>query len=374
MTSPQTATADAPTLVVEGVGKRFGDRQAVRDVSFQVARGELLAIIGPNGAGKTTTLRMLAGLLAPSAGEVEILGESILGVAGTHGVHRSVGYMPDFFGVYEDMLAWEYLDFFARCHDLSPERRDEAVTQLLDLVDLSAKRDAQVDTLSRGMKQRLCLAQSLVHDPAVLLLDEPASGLDPRARLEMRELLRELSAMGKTIIISSHILSELAEVCDGIAVMERGELLDHGSVEDLQRRRRPRGLWELTVVSDRAQAVAVLGSIEEVDVVEEAVVDAAVEQLGASTEDGAADSGGGLLPLPVADDAPESEEAHATDDLLAAPAAHATVVLALDGDATQRAAMVAALVGAGVAVAGLRPLESGLEDLFMEITRGGTDA
>ncbi len=192
--------------------RKFGKLTAVDALNLQVPAGSLFGLIGPNGAGKTTTLRMLAGLLDPSSGKIQINGSTTNG--SWQDIRRHIGYMPDFFGVYEDMLVWEYLDFFARCYDLPASRRLQIAEELLDLVDLSDKRDAYVQSLSRGMRQRLCLAHTLVHDPDVLLLDEPASGLDPRARVEMRELLRELGAMGKTIIVSSHILAELAELCE----------------------------------------------------------------------------------------------------------------------------------------------------------------
>jgi ABC-2 type transport system ATP-binding protein len=323
-------------IETRGLSRTFGRTHAVRDLGLSVPRGALFGLIGPNGAGKTTTLRMLAGLLRPSAGQIDLLGEPISVRSGQYGVHRKVGYMPDFFGVYEDMLAWEYLDFFGRCHGLSAERRAKVVRDLLGLVDLGSKRDEQVDHLSRGMKQRLCLAQSLVHDPEILLLDEPASGLDPRARLEMRALLRELSAMGKTIVISSHILSELSEMCDGVAIMEHGELLEHGTVEDLNRRRRPRAMWRLTVASDPAAAVVLL--------------EAAGVEVVSPSEEGAAWGDDGVV-----------------DEV-------ASLMLAFEGDARARAAVVTQLVQAGVAVADLRPVEGDLEDLFMEITRGEQEA
>jgi ABC-2 type transport system ATP-binding protein len=193
----------------------------------------LVGFVGPNGAGKTTTIRMLAGLLEPTSGEILIHGEPI--ARNPQRARWLVGYMPDFFGVYDDMKVWEYLDFFARCYNLPAERRATIVDELLHLVDLADKKEAFVESLSRGMRQRLCLAHALVHDPAILLLDEPASGLDPRARIEMRELLRELGRMGKTVLISSHILTELAEMVDAVAIIERGKLLASGPVSDIAR-------------------------------------------------------------------------------------------------------------------------------------------
>ena len=209
----------------------YGKVTAVADLNLQVSAGALFGLIGPNGAGKTTTLRMLAGLLEPSSGTILLNGQEV-----NHNwpeLRKKIGYMPDFFGVYEDMLVWEYLDFFARCYNLPTTRRRQVTDELLELVDLTEKRESYAQTLSRGMRQRLCLAHALVHDPQILLLDEPASGLDPRARVEMRELLRELGAMGKTILVSSHILSELAELCDSVGIMEKGQLVASGSLAEI---------------------------------------------------------------------------------------------------------------------------------------------
>jgi ABC-2 type transport system ATP-binding protein len=243
-------------IETRGLTRRFGKTVAVDHLDLVVPAGALFGLIGPNGAGKTTTLRMLAGLLEPTSGEIVLDGQ-----VANHDwreLQRQIGYMPDFFGVYEDMLVWEYLDFFARCYGVSKERRRQVIAELLDLVDLSEKRDAYVQTLSRGMRQRLCLAHALVHDPQVLLLDEPASGLDPRARVEMRELLRELGAMGKTSIVSSHILAELAELCDSVGIIDKGCLVASGSLDEIRRRVRQGRTMLIKVLSDLAQAEAVL--------------------------------------------------------------------------------------------------------------------
>jgi ABC-2 type transport system ATP-binding protein len=232
--------------------RRFGKMTAVDHLALQIPQGALYGLIGPNGAGKTTTLRMLAGLLEPSEGQIVLNG-----AVANHDwrdLRRQIGYMPDFFGVYEDMLVWEYLDFFGRCYGIDAGRRAQVTDELLELVDLSEKREAYVQTLSRGMRQRLCLAHALVHDPKVLLLDEPASGLDPRARVEMRELLRELGAMGKTIVVSSHILSELAELCDSVGIIERGRLIASGSLEEIRRQVRQGRTLRLRLLSDPEQA------------------------------------------------------------------------------------------------------------------------
>jgi len=220
----------------EGLVKRYATTVAVAGVDLDVEAGEIFGLVGPNGAGKSTTFRILATLLQPSAGVAEIAGWSV--TRNPDQVRRVLGFMPDAFGVYDDMKVWEYLDFFARCYGIAPAARRRMISDLLELVDLGDKREAYVQTLSRGMQQRLCLAHALVHDPEVLLLDEPASGLDPRARVELRELLRELRAMGKTILISSHILPELEELCTSVAIVDRGQVLAQGRVADIERRLR----------------------------------------------------------------------------------------------------------------------------------------
>jgi ABC-2 type transport system ATP-binding protein len=220
----------------EGLVKRYDGTLAVAGIDLSVEQGEIFGLVGPNGAGKTTMLRILATLLMPSAGTAEIAGLSV--TRNPDQVRRVLGFMPDSFGVYDDMKVWEYLDFFARCYGIGPADRRRMIGDLLELVDLGSKRDNYVQTLSRGMQQRLCLAHALVHDPQVLLLDEPASGLDPRARVELRELLRELRSLGKTILISSHILPELEELCTSVAIVDRGQVLAQGRVSDIERRLR----------------------------------------------------------------------------------------------------------------------------------------
>jgi len=219
-----------------GLVKRYDRTLAVAGIDLVIEPGEIFGLVGPNGAGKTTTLRMLGTLLRPSAGQAEIDGWSVTG--NPDEVRRVIGFMPDVFGVYDDMKVWEYLDFFARCYGLPAAGRRRMIADLLELVDLGERRDEYVQTLSRGMEQRLCLAQALVHDPKVLLLDEPASGLDPRARVELRELLRELRTLGKTILISSHILPELEELCTSVAIVDHGQVLAQGRVADIERRLR----------------------------------------------------------------------------------------------------------------------------------------
>jgi len=221
-------------IEITDFGKSYGNFVAVERLNLSIGSGEMFGFIGPNGAGKSTTIRFLATLLKASHGEGVVNGYSV--TKDPMNVRRSVGYMPDTFGVYDGMKVWEFLDFFAVAYAISRSKRKQVITDVLELLDLTPKRDDFVNSLSRGMKQRLCLAKTLVHDPPVLILDEPASGLDPRARLEMKALLKELRRMGKTILISSHILTELADCCTSIGIIERGQLLMHGPIEDIYRR------------------------------------------------------------------------------------------------------------------------------------------
>src|SRR5215471_10600532 len=216
---------------IQHVYKHYRSVHALEDFTLEVPQGAIFGLIGPNGAGKTTLLRILGALIPPTSGKVWF-GDEEVTKSPTH-IQRKVGYMPDFFGVYADLTSEEYLEFYAGIHGISQRRSPRIVSDLLELVDLASKRDALVETLSRGMQQRLCLARALIHDPDVLLLDEPASGLDPRARVEFRELLRTLQGMGKTIVISSHILLELAEMCSDIAIIRAGQLVMSGDVEQV---------------------------------------------------------------------------------------------------------------------------------------------
>jgi ABC-2 type transport system ATP-binding protein len=239
-------------IEIRGFRKEFRGFVAVDDLDMTVEEGSIYGFVGPNGAGKTTTIRFLATLLLPTAGTGRVNGLDV--VKNAHEVRRSVGYMPDAFGVYEGMKVWQYLDFFGACYEVPREKRKTIVGDILELVDLGHKRDENVETLSRGMRQRLCLAKTLVHDPPVLILDEPASGLDPRARVEIKELLKELSRMGKTILISSHILSELADLCTHLGIIERGKLLVSESVSDIYRRIRERSIIQLDTVGPTGKA------------------------------------------------------------------------------------------------------------------------
>jgi ABC-2 type transport system ATP-binding protein len=213
--------------------KAYGDFVAVANLNLKIAAGEMFGFIGPNGAGKSTTIRFLATLLRATAGEGIVNGHSV--TQDPLGVRKSIGYMPDNFGVYDGMKVWEFLDFFAVAYEIPKSRRKAVIGDVLELLDLTHKRDDFVNGLSRGMKQRLCLAKTLVHDPPVLILDEPASGLDPRARLEVKALLKELRSMGKTILISSHILHELAQFCTHVGILETGRIVASGPLHEIYR-------------------------------------------------------------------------------------------------------------------------------------------
>ena len=225
--------ANHPMIELRGLGRDFGATRAVRGISFSVRAGEVVGYIGPNGAGKTTSMRILATLDQPSYGDAYIDGFSV--VDDPDRVRRRLGFMPDHFGTYGNVNVWEYLDFFARAYGLRNERRRAALDQVLSFTKLDTLADKPMSGLSKGMKQRLCLGRTLIHDPAVLVLDEPAAGLDPRARIELREMIRRLATLGKTVLISSHILTELAEMCDRVVIIEQGQLLAVGSVDEILR-------------------------------------------------------------------------------------------------------------------------------------------
>jgi ABC-2 type transport system ATP-binding protein len=318
----------APEWAIEtcNLTKRYGRLLAVDHLNLQVPRGVLFGFIGPNGAGKTTTLRMLAGLLEPSGGQVWVAGQRI--DRDLRAARQSIGYMPDFFGVYEDMLVWEYLDFFARCYGLPGARRKAMIDELLDLVNLADKREANVQALSRGMQQRLCLAHALVHDPQILLLDEPASGLDPRARVEMRELLKELAAMGKTLIVSSHILAELEEMCTQIGIVEKGRLVACGSMEDIRRQWQTHRILHVRLLADEPTALE-LWRVAGTPGASEPVVVAANGRPGTTLE------------------------------------------VALTGDDYAAAALLSRLTAQGALVADFREAGNELEDLFLQLTDRG---
>ena len=218
-------------LQIDHLYKNYGKFQAVSDLSLHIPQGDLFGFVGPNGAGKTTTIRMVCGLMKPSAGAISINGMDAL--AHRKEIKRQIGYVPDFFGVYDNLKVKEYMDFYGSMYRMGSREIEKIADDLLELVNLSDKKEVFVDTLSRGMKQRLCVARALIHNPALLILDEPNSGLDPRARVEMKELLLNLKSMGKTIVISSHILSELSEMCTSIGIMDHGKLAAAGRIEDI---------------------------------------------------------------------------------------------------------------------------------------------
>jgi ABC-2 type transport system ATP-binding protein len=309
------------TAIVQthGLVKRYDRTVAVAGLDLAVEPGEIFGLVGPNGAGKTTTLRMLATLLRPTAGKAEIDGWSV--TRNPDEVRRVIGFMPDVFGVYDDMRVWEYLDFFARCYGLAAASRRRMIADLLELVDLGDRRDDYVQTLSRGMEQRLCLAHALVHDPKVLLLDEPASGLDPRARVELRELLRELRSLGKTILISSHILPELEELCTSVAIVDRGQVLTQGRVTDIERRLRFGAVLRVRLLLEGAE------------------LEAARDQFAA-----------------------------AADVASAAILEDGTIELGFRGDDEASARLLASSVSAGLPIVSFARAASDLEELFLQVT------
>ncbi|MBA2264753.1 MAG: ABC transporter ATP-binding protein [Chloroflexi bacterium] len=313
-----------PVVETRGLVKRYGDHLAVAGVDLLVGPGEIYGLVGPNGAGKTTMMKILATLLAPSAGEAYVTGIPV--GDDPLEVRRRIGYMPDFYGVYDDLRVWEYLDFFARCYGVPANRRATMIGELLEIVGLTEKRDEYVESMSRGMRQRLCLAHTLVHDPALLILDEPASGLDPRARVELREILRELRGMGKTILISSHILPELGEMCTGVAIIDRGRVLRSGTIGEIERSLRATALLRVDLLGD------------------EAAVNAAREWLG--TDPRIADVLGGMS---NADGAVRIEAA-------------------FDGTPDAQADLLRAMVEAGHRVVGFSQATSDLEEIFLKVT------
>jgi ABC-2 type transport system ATP-binding protein len=297
--------------------KRYGDLLAVDSLSLKIGPGEMFGFIGPNGAGKSTSIRFLATLLKATGGDGIVNGHRVS--KDPLGVRRSVGYMPDNFGVYDGMKVWEFLDFFAVAYQIPRDRRRQVVGDVLDLLDLTGKREAFVNSLSRGMKQRLCLAKTLVHDPPVLILDEPASGLDPRARVEVKALLKELRRMGKTILISSHILTELADCCTSIGIIERGKLLMSGPIDEVYHRIQRNRIVRIKFLENMEAGVSILRS------------------------------------------QPETRDVQIENN-------HVTVELAADDQ--QAAAILEKLLAGGVRVSSFAEKEPTLEDVFMMVTKG----
>ena len=308
-----------PAVQTFGLTRMFGNIAALSGLDLAVLKGDLFGFIGSNGAGKTTPWRMLATFLAPSAGSAQILGHDV--VRDADAVRHVIGYMPDFFGVYKDMEVTEYLDFFGACYKIPAVQREKTVNDVLELVGLSEKKGSLIGALSRGMQQRLGLARVLIHDPQLLLLDEPASGLDPRARIEMMAILQELQRLGKTIIISSHILSELQTLCNRVAIIEKGKLIYSGPVQGVRdQMSQGRVVW-VRVSSDPTHAIELLKA------------------------------------------RPEISEAAAMDG---------EIKITLAGHEIDHSIVADVLVRGGAKLIELREDEIGLEEVFMRVTRGET--
>lgn len=343
-------------IEVRGLRKRYDEFDALRGVSFSVPEGEIFGFIGPNGAGKTTTIRVLATLLLPTSGTAKILGHDV--TREPELVREVMGYMPDLWGVYPDLTVEEYLTFFAASYGLPRRERARAVGDVMELTDLGGLKTRLVEQLSKGMKQRLCLAKTLVHDPRLLILDEPADGLDPRARIELRELLRELASMGKTILISSHILTELSDLVTSVGILERGRLLMSGPVDEIVARMAGVPEQQVRLADERPPAAVERG--------------------------GPGDGGGPARPAAAPPrpahryrlrTAPE-HVARAYELLLAEPHVEATLVgeqeliLSYRGAERDVADMVRTLVRGEIDLLGLTPLRADLETVFMAVTRG----
>ncbi|MGH8999511.1 MAG: ABC transporter ATP-binding protein, partial [Acidimicrobiia bacterium] len=269
--APHVPQTEAVAIRTRALTKAYGRLRAVDDLDLDVPAGSVFGLIGPNGAGKSTTFSILASLLRPTSGTVTVAGADPVGDAAE--VRRRVGYMPDVMGVYDGLRVDEYLQFFAAAYKLAPATWPTLIGELLELVDLSVKREAFVDSLSRGMKQRLSLARALVHDPDILILDEPASGLDPRARIDLRGLLAELSAMGKTVVISSHILAELEEICSHVAILEAGRLLASGRPREIAGRLSGSRTVVVRLAGGTEQRHTVTDEVEQAALVRRLVVD-----------------------------------------------------------------------------------------------------
>jgi len=317
--APPPDDNNVPAVQTFTLTRVYGSMIALNALNLTVNRGDLFGFIGSNGAGKTTTLRILATFLAPSAGTAQVLGHDV--VRDADAVRHVIGYMPDFFGVYKDMEVTEYLDFFGACYKIPSSQREKTVNDVLELVGLSEKKGALIGALSRGMQQRLGLARVLIHDPQLLLLDEPASGLDPRARIEMMAILQELQKMGKTIIISSHILSELETLCNRVAIIEKGKLIYTGPAQGVRDQMATGRVFWVRVIGDEVRAVELLKARPEINQVEQ-------------TE--------GRLKVTLND--------HDTDP----------------------GCVAETLVHGGVKLVGLEEEELGLEEVFMRVTRGET--
>src|SRR5579862_1136838 len=332
-------------IEIQHLRKEYKDLVAVKDLSLELEEGDIFGFIGPNGAGKTTTIKMLATLLIPTAGAARVNGIDV--VRYPEQIRSIVGYMPDFFGVYDDIKVWEYLDFFAAAYRIPRDKRPQIIDDVLALTDLTIKKDSYVESLSRGMKQRLCLAKTLVHDPKVMLLDEPASGLDPRARIEIRELLRELQAMGKTIIVSSHILPEMEEFCNKIGIIERGELIVAGDVNTIARQVRGQHTIDVGVIEELERAEALLLTMTDV-----------LREVKVTT---------GLREIP---DQPEHERRALTLQRIQQSGRGGVIQIGYVGEVDEEYRVLAALIQAGIKVRSFHTPETDLEDVFLRVTKG----
>lgn len=247
-------------IIIDGLKKELGKKQVLNGLNLSIGDGELFGFIGPNGAGKTTTMRILAGLLVPDAGEITINGLSLQNQM--QKIKMQIGYMPDFFGIYDNLTVLEYMEFFADIYEVPVREQKTRIPELLELVDLLHETTSPVDSLSRGMKQKLCLARTLVHRPSILLLDEPGSGMEPAARVEMKQILQSLSSHGTTIVISSHILSELSELCTDIGIIESGRIILRGNKDEVMRQANGNSMMEITVLQGMDEAIQLLKSTE----------------------------------------------------------------------------------------------------------------
>lgn len=306
-------------LQVNNLVKTYGGFQAVKGVSFSLKPGDIFGFIGSNGAGKTTTIRMIATLLEPTSGSATLNGVDI--EKDPMAVRRMIGYMPDFFGLYDDVKCWEYLDFFAAIYDV--KNRGKVIDEVLELTDLTVKKDAFVQSLSRGMQQRLCLARCLLHDPALLLLDEPASGLDPRARAELKELIAELGRLGKIVIVSSHILPELAGFCNMVGMIEKGEMLAFGTIDEVVRSVRTVRQIRVRSIGDPHALAAEIARFE-----------------GVNRSEAIADGG---------------------------------VAVEYSGDDAGQAQLLARLIESRFPIINFHETEAGLEDVFLKLTTGAVN-
>lgn len=304
-------------LSIRNLNKKYGRFQAVSDLSLEIPEGEIFGFVGPNGAGKTTTMKIICGLLRATSGEITLDGTDIL--QNIKGIKEKIGYMPDFFGVYDDLKVNEYLEFYASIYNIKGQERKRITNDLLELVDLVSKREAYVDSLSRGMKQRLCLARSLVHNPMLLVLDEPASGMDPRARFEMKEILKNLKGMGKTIIISSHILPELAELCTSIGIIDKGRMVISGSNAEIMQQVYNKKIVRIKVRDRLDDAVMIL------------------------------------------------KEYPFVDKLLTG---ENTIQAGFGGGEEEMSRVLSDLISRGIPVVSFAPMDGNLEDVFMKVTKG----